>query len=66
MQKSELIRRLSSASEDDVQIEIFGTLYEIDFGHAEATFDGFATVFPEALTLKPVDAEDALMEKPLI
>ena len=66
MKRSKLIRQLSSASEDEVLIEIFGTLYEIDFGHAEATFDGFATVCPEALTLKPVDAEDALMEKPLI
>ncbi len=55
MTKSELIRQLSSASEDEVLIEIDGTLYEFDFGHQEETFDGFYTVFPACLTLKPID-----------
>ena len=55
MKKSELIRLLSSATEDEVYIEIDGVLYEIDFGHEEEKFDGFYTVYPASLTLKPKD-----------
>ena len=55
MKKLELIKQLSSASEDEVYIEIDGALYEIDFGHQEETFDGFYTAFPAALTLIPKD-----------
>ena len=58
MKKSELIERLSSADEDEVLIEINGLLYEIDFGHADMEFDGFYTVFPESLTLKPIDENE--------
>ena len=55
MKKSELIKRLYSASEDEVYIEIDGVLYDIDFGHEEEKFDGFYTVYPAALTLKAID-----------
>lgn len=55
MKKSELIERLSSASEDEVYIEIDGVLYDIDFGHEEEKFDGFYTAYPASLTLKPID-----------
>ena len=54
MKKSELIERLSSAEEDEVYIEIDGILYDIDFGHEEEKFDGFCTVYPASLTLKPI------------
>ncbi len=55
MKKSELIRHLSSASEEEVYIEVEGTLYDIDFGHEDEKFDGFYTVYPACLTLKPKD-----------
>lgn len=55
MNKLKLIRQLSSATEDEVLIEIDGTLYEFDFGHQEETFDGFYTAFPACLTLKPIE-----------
>ena len=53
MKKSELIKRLYYASEDEVFIEIDGILYDIDFGHEEEKFDGFYTAYPASLTLKP-------------
>ncbi len=55
MKKSELIRHLSSASEEEVYIEVEGTLYDIDFGHEDEKFDGFYTAYPACLTLKPLD-----------
>lgn len=60
MKKSKLIKLLSSADEDDVMIEIDGTLYNIDpeLGHEEEKFDGFATAFPAMVLLKPSDADD--------
>lgn len=54
MKKSELIKRLSSESEDDVYIEVDGVLYDIDFGHEEEKFDGFYTAYPASLILKPI------------
>lgn len=53
MTKSELIKQLSSATEDEVLIEIEGILYEFDFGHEDEKFDGFYTAYPACLTLKP-------------
>ena len=58
MKKSELIERLSSASEDEVFIEIDGILYDIDFGHEEEKFDGFVTFYPASLTLRPKDESE--------
>lgn len=60
MKKSKLIKLLSSADEDDVMIEIDGTLYNIapDLGHEEEKFDGFATAFPAVVYLKSTDADD--------
>lgn len=58
MKKSELIEQLSSASEDEVFIEVDGLLYDIDFGHEEESFDGFFTAYPASLTLKPIDIAD--------
>lgn len=55
MKKSELIRHLSSATEDEVYIEIEGIMYDIDFGHEDEKFDGFYTAYPACLTLKPLD-----------
>ena len=42
MNKYDLINALSSAEEDEVFIDIDGTLYEIDeeLGHQPETFDG--------------------------
>ena len=58
MKKSELIERLSSASEDEVFIEVDGLFYDIDFGHEEEKFDGFFTAYPASLTLKPIDISE--------
>ena len=48
MNKYDLINALSSAEEDEVFIDIDGTLYEIDeeLGHQPETFDGFDTAYP--------------------
>lgn len=53
MNKYELIELLYSSDEEEVFIEIDDTLYEIEIGHQEETFDGFDTVYPASLTLKP-------------
>ena len=58
MKKSELIEQLSSASEEEVYIEVEGLLYDIDFGHEEDKFDGFFTAYHASLTLKPIDIAD--------
>ena len=58
MKKSELIERLSSASEDEVFIEVDGLFYDIDFGHEEEKFDGFFTAYPASLILKPIDISE--------
>ena len=58
MKKSELIERLSSASEDEVFIEVDGLLYDIDFGHEEEKLDGFFTAYPASLILKPIDISE--------
>ena len=52
MKKSELIELLYSANEEEVYIDIDGTLYEIEIGHCEEAFDGFDTVYPACLSLK--------------
>lgn len=53
MNKLKLIDALSCSDEEDVLIEIDGQMYEIDgFGHADEEFDGFDTVYPEAITIK--------------
>ncbi len=53
MKTLDLIRVLSSATEEEVYIEIDDTLYEIEIGHCEEAFDGFDTVYPACITLKP-------------
>ena len=53
MKKLELIKLLSSASEEEVFIEIDDTQYEIAIGHCDEVFDGFDTAYPACLVLKP-------------
>lgn len=53
MNRLELIELLSSASEDEVFIDSDGLLYDIEIGHEAEQFDGFDTVYPASLTLKP-------------
>lgn len=53
MNKYELIDLLCSKGEEDVFIEIDNVLYEIEIGLQEEVFDGFDTVYPASLTLKP-------------
>lgn len=57
MKKSELIKILSSAEEDEVYIEINNTLYGIGIDRTEEMFDGFDTVYPASITLRPIDEE---------
>lgn len=52
MRTSDLIEILCSASEEEVYVEIDDTLYEIEVGCHEETFDGFDTVYPACLSLK--------------
>lgn len=53
MKTSELIELLYSVDEDEVYIEVDDSQYEIEVGHSEEVFDGFDTVYPACLTLKP-------------
>lgn len=53
MRKSELIKLLSSSEEDEVLIDVDGTLYEFETGHVDEAFDGFYTLYPAAISLKP-------------
>lgn len=57
MKKSKLIRLLSSSDEEEVFIDIDGTLYDIDTGHVDEVFDGFDTVYPACLILKAKEDE---------
>ena len=52
MKKLKLIEILCSASEEEVLVEIDGTLYEIEVGHQDEVFDGFDTLYPACLTIK--------------
>lgn len=58
MNKSELIEHLFSAEEDEVLIDVDGTLYEIEIDHVEQSFDGFYTLYPAAISLKPKQPEE--------
>lgn len=58
MKKSELIRLLSSSEEDEVYIETDEATYDIEIGHIEQQFDGFATLYPAFIALKPVDIKE--------
>ena len=57
MNRLDLIDALSSCEEDEVLIDINGTLYEIDeeLGHEEQKFDGFDTLYPASIVLKVKD-----------
>lgn len=57
MKTSDLIELLYSANEEEVYIEIDGTLYDIEIGHEEETFDGFDTAYPACLTFKKTSDE---------
>lgn len=61
MKKLDLINALSLCEEDEVFIEIDGTLYDIDeeLGHEPEKFDGFDTAYPALIFLKP--KEDDLL-----
>lgn len=54
MNKLKLIQQLRDSTEEDVYIDIDGTLYEIEINHEDEVFDGFDTLYPASLTLKPV------------
>lgn len=58
MKTSELIEILCCASEEEVYVEIDDTLYEIEIGHQDEAFDGFDTVYPASITLKPQNDEN--------
>lgn len=58
MKKSELIRLLSSSEEDEVYIETDEATYDIEIDHIEQQFDGFATVYPASIALRPVDLKE--------
>ena len=63
MKTYELIGILSSSEGDgfeDVLIAIDGTLHEIsrDIGFQDEAFDGFDTVFPAAVVLRPSKPEE--------
>ena len=63
MKTYELIDILSSSKDDgfeDVLIDIDGTLYEIsrDIGFQDEAFDGFDTVFPASVVLRPAKSEE--------
>ena len=63
MKTYELISILSSSKDDgfeDVLIDIDGTLYEIsrDIGFQDEAFDGFDTVFPASVVLRPAKLEE--------
>lgn len=53
MDKSELIEILYSMDEEEVYVEVDGIQYEIEIGQHEETFDGFDTVYPASISLKP-------------
>lgn len=53
MKLSDLTERLSSAAEEEVFVEIDGVQYDFDLDRSEETFDGFFTVYPAAIILKP-------------
>jgi len=57
MNKSELIELLYSCDEEDVLIDIDGTLYEIEIDHVPEAFDGFYTLYPASISLKPKEDE---------
>lgn len=58
MNKSELIKLLSSAEEDEVLIDVDGTLYEIEIDHVQEQFDGFYTLYHAFISLKPKETEE--------
>lgn len=63
MKTYELIDILSSIEDDgfeEVLINIDGTLYEIsrDIDLQDEAFDGFDTVFPAAVVLRPIKPEE--------
>lgn len=58
MRKSELIKLLSSSDEEEVYIEVENTLYDIETGHVDEVFDGFDTVYPACIALKPEKPSD--------
>lgn len=58
MKKSELIELLSSSDEEEVFIDVDDTLYEIEPDHVDEVFDGFDTVYPACIALKPGKPSD--------
>ena len=63
MKTYELIDILSSREDEgfeDVMIDIDGTLYEVsrDIDFQDETFDGFDTVFPASVVLRPAKPEE--------
>lgn len=57
MNKSEMIDLLLSSDDKDVLVDVDGILYDFEIGHEDECFDGFDTVYPACLTLKPINDE---------
>lgn len=58
MKKSELINLLSSSDEDEIYIKVGNDILpDIEVEHLEEEFDGFYTVLPAAIVLKPKEQE---------
>lgn len=56
MKKSELIKLLYSLDEEEVYImNGDNVLSEFEIEHIEEQFDGFCTVYPAAIALKPIE-----------
>ena len=56
MKKLDLIDILTdNDSEEEVFVNIDGTLYDIEIEHVPESFDGFETAYPAAIALKPIN-----------
>lgn len=53
MMKSDLIKQLLSIDAEEVYLLDGEYEYDIELEHHEMCFDGFDTVYPERITLKP-------------
>lgn len=62
MEKLELINILEQMDEEEVFIEINGTLYDIEIGQVEEAFDGFDTVYPACISLKAKKGDRGVMK----
>lgn len=57
MKKSELIRLLSSSTEEEVLLVVDEQEYDIEIEHLPEVFDGFCASTPAAVGLKPKEIQ---------